>query len=100
MLSCRPSGVRGLSGLIPAVSPAKTDEPIEVPFAGADSREFRKPYKMGCTLAPPVEYDGWSCAAAAATMLPVATISVANCHLACALSPAVHVEVLQPNCCD
>ena len=57
--------------LVIRVSPAKTDEPIEVQLKGADS------CGQGCTLAPHDEYDGRISGAAA--MRPADTITVATC---------------------
>jgi len=65
--------------LVTTMSPAKTDEPIEMPF-GKQTRVGPRNQVTdgGCTLAPPGEYDRSICAKAA--MQPVTTVSVAVCH--------------------
>ena len=72
--------LRGLSGcvLVMTMSPAKTAEPIKMPF-GADSYGSKKHIRWVCTLAPTGEYDGSICAAVA--IRPLAVITIATCFV-------------------
>jgi len=72
---------RGLSVCVFVMnaSPTKTDEPMEMPFGGGQTRVCPSDRLLdgGCTLAPLGEYDGSICTAA---MRPVTvcTITAAN----------------------
>jgi len=59
--------------LVTPLSPAKTEEPLEMPFSERTHVAHEPCIRWSCTLAPHDEYDGSICATAAIRPLDTAT---------------------------